>query len=108
MISFYRPSAKRWKIVIEKGAFPSDWVSTPLPSLLLHSGSQLHQYAVHSHPAIHSDILSKAQIDNAVIAISPRKDEYHLREEDILAKITEGGDEVNFSPCESVSCRCES
>ena len=29
--SFYRPTKERWKIVIEKGSFPSDWVGLISP-----------------------------------------------------------------------------
>lgn len=27
LTTWYNPTPKRWKIVIERGAFPSDWVS---------------------------------------------------------------------------------
>lgn len=74
--TFYRPTQKRWKIVIERGSFPTDW------------------YAAHSHPNLHSDILSKEQIDNAIIALEPRQGEDTFRTEDILKVIEENGDEI--------------
>lgn len=77
LISFYRPTQTRWKIVVEKGAFPSDW------------------YAVHSHPKLHEDILSKDQIENAIIPLAPRAGEDCLRTEDILRVIEENGDTIS-------------
>jgi hypothetical protein len=102
-ISFYRPTPKRWKIVIEKGAFPSDWVSAR--SLLIHfsrpkrpcthhASLGISQYAIHSHPALHSAILSPEQIENAIVPLSPRAGEDHLRTEDVVSKLAEIGDEV--------------
>jgi kynureninase len=75
MVSFYRPSGKRNKIVIEKNAFPSD------------------QYAVQSQIKFHiSD--SKFQISDYLIELSPRQGETCLRTEDILQTIRENGDEI--------------
>nr|ODO02537.1 kynureninase [Cryptococcus depauperatus CBS 7855] len=74
--SFYRPTEKRWKIVIEKGSFPSDW------------------YAVHSHPPLHDKVLSPEQIENAIIVLSPREGEEILRTEDILAVIEENRETI--------------
>ncbi|WWC66593.1 kynureninase [Kwoniella pini CBS 10737] len=74
--SFYRPTIKRWKIVIEKGSFPSDW------------------YAVHSHPKLHEAVLSPQQIDEAIIGLEPREGEDTLRTEDILKVIEENQDEI--------------
>ncbi len=75
MVSFYRPSGKRNKIVIEKNAFPSD------------------QYAVQSQIRFHiSD--SKFQISDYLIELSPRHGETCLRTEDILQTIREKGDEI--------------
>ncbi|WVQ97101.1 kynureninase [Kwoniella sp. CBS 9459] len=74
--SFYKPTKERWKIVIEKGSFPSDW------------------YAVHSHPKLHDAVLSPQQIDDAIIPLSPRDGEDTIRTEDILQVLEENKDTI--------------
>ena len=73
MVSFYRPTRERFKIIIEAGAFPSD------------------QYAVESQIKFHGYPYA-----DALIEIAPRYGEHHLRTEDILAKIEEHGDELSL------------
>jgi kynureninase len=70
MVSFYRPTAERYKIVIEKGAFPSD------------------QYAVESQLAFHG--FGR----NGLIELTPRGGEATLRTEDILELIDREGDSI--------------
>lgn len=69
LVSFYRPKGRRFKIMIEGGAFPSD------------------QYAVDSHVKFHGHVP-----EEAVIELKPRADEYTLRTEDILSRIKAEGD----------------
>ena len=71
LVSFYRPTAKRYKIVIEKGAFPSD------------------QYAVESQ--IRFYIYDPTA---ALIQLTPRNGESSLRTEDIIETIEREGDSV--------------
>ncbi len=71
MVSFYRPSGKRYKIICEAKAFPSD------------------QYAMESQVKFHG-----YQPGDAIIELAPRAGEHHLRTEDILAAISEQGDTV--------------
>lgn len=71
MISFYRPTPKRFKILMEGGAFPSD------------------QYAVESQVRMHH-----LSVENAIVEIFPRVGETYLRTEDIHQKINEIGDEL--------------
>ena len=70
MVSFYRPAGKRRKIVIEKGAFPSD------------------QYAVESQLKFHG--FEK----ESLIELTPREAEACLRTEDIIETIERNGDEI--------------
>jgi len=71
MVSFYRPNSTRYKIIMEAGAFPSD------------------QYAVESQVKFHG-----FDPKDAIIEISPRLGEYHLRTEDIIETIKLNGDET--------------
>lgn len=71
MVSFYRPTLRRNKIVIEAGAFPSD------------------QYAVQSQIKFHG-----FEIENSLIELKPRVGEALLRTEDIEQKILENSDSI--------------
>lgn len=71
LVSFYRPTRERFKIITEAGAFPSD------------------QYALESQTKFHG-----FNPDEAVVELSPRAGEYTLRTEDILAAIREHGNEL--------------
>jgi kynureninase len=70
-VSFYKPTKKRFKILIEAGAFPSD------------------QYAVESQLNFHG-----FDLNDALIEVYPRQGEYILRTEDILEKIDQYKDEI--------------
>lgn len=71
LVSFYRPTAQRYKIIMEAGAFPSD------------------QYAVESQVRFHG--LDPAI---AIVEIAPRKGESTLRTEDIEQTIQEHADSL--------------
>jgi kynureninase len=68
MLTFYKPTAQRYKIIMEAGAFPSD------------------QYAVETQVKFHG-----YNTDNAVVELSPREGERTLRTEDIVLAIEEHG-----------------
>lgn len=71
LVSFYRPTKTRYKIITEAGAFPSD------------------QYALETQVKYHG-----LNPDEAIIELTPRSGEYTLRTEDILATIQEHSAEL--------------
>jgi kynureninase len=71
MVSFYRPSATRFKILCEAKAFPSD------------------QYALQSQVKFHG-----YNPEEAIIEIEPREGEHCIREEDIIKAIDENSDSL--------------
>jgi kynureninase len=71
MVSFYQPKGKRTKILCEAKAFPSD------------------QYALESQVRFHG-----LDLKEHLIEVFPREGEQLIREEDILSKIEELGDEL--------------
>jgi kynureninase len=71
MVSFYRPTPTRYKIIMEAGAFPSD------------------QYAMETQARFHG-----LNPDDAIIELKPRDGEHILRKEDILQAIEDAGDQL--------------
>jgi kynureninase len=71
LVSFFKPKDQRYKVVIEKGAFPSD------------------QYAITSQ--IHCHGLDPSE---TLIELTPREGESTLRTEDIVQAIERNGDSI--------------
>jgi kynureninase len=71
MVSFYRPTKQRYKIICEAKAFPSD------------------QYALETQAKFHG-----FDPTEAIIEVQPRTGEYTLRQEDILNAIDEHKNEL--------------
>lgn len=71
MVSFYRPTKERYKIICEAKAFPSD------------------QYALESQVKFHG-----YTTDEALIEIAPREGEHTVRDEDVLKAIKDCGSEL--------------
>lgn len=69
MVSFYRPSKTRYKIICEEKAFPSD-------QYMFQSQVQFHGFTT----------------EDAIVEIKRREGEHNIRIEDVLAKINEFGD----------------
>ncbi|OIQ21311.1 MAG: kynureninase [Flavobacterium sp. MedPE-SWcel] len=71
MVTFYQPTAKRYKIICEEKAFPSD--------------QYMIKSQVHSHGYAPED---------AIVEIKRREGEHNIRTEDVLEAIKEVGDEL--------------
>ncbi|MDP4663475.1 MAG: kynureninase [Salibacteraceae bacterium] len=71
MVSFYRPTSARYKILCEKKAFPSD-------TYALQSQAKLHGY----------------EIEDAIVEIAPAKGSDLITEDAIIEKIFELGDSL--------------
>jgi kynureninase len=71
MTSFYRPTTQRHKILIERGAFPSD------------------QYAVQSQIKFHG-----FSPESSLLELSPRQGEACVRDEDVLDRIQREGESI--------------
>lgn len=71
MVSFYRPTKQRFKIICEEKAFPSD------------------QYMIQNQVRHHG-----LNPEEAIVEVKRREGEHNFRMEDIIAKINEAGEEL--------------
>jgi kynureninase len=73
MVSFYRPTKSRYKILIENNSFPSD------------------KYAVDSQAKFHG-----FNPQDTIVALKPRAGEMHVREADLLQQIKDLGESLSL------------
>lgn len=73
LTTFYRPTKKRFKIICEAKAFPSD------------------QYALESHAKLHG-----FNPDDIIVEVAPRTGEHNIRTEDIIETINKNKDELSL------------
>jgi len=71
LVSFYRPTKKRYKIICEEKAFPSD------------------QYILKSQVGVHG-----LKVSDTIVEVKKRAGEHAWRTEDIISKINEVGEEL--------------
>ncbi len=102
LISFYRPSGKRNKIVIEKGAFPSDQYAVR-SQLDLHARSSAVWSSAFRRPDASEESHSGDEKPpeggtpsgaSNLIELAPRPGESTLRTDDIVATLRENADEI--------------
>ncbi len=75
MVSFYKPTKSKFKIICEEKAFPSD------------------QYLIKSQIKFHAN-KTGFNPNEAIVEVKPRKGEHNIRREDVIAKIKEVGNEL--------------
>ncbi len=73
LLTFFRPTPTRHKIIMEAGAFPSD------------------QYAIETQVRFHG-----YDAQTSIVEIAPREGERNIREEDILSVIEQHGKELSL------------
>jgi kynureninase len=101
MVSFYRPTAERYKIVIEKGAFPSDQYAVESQLRVHGFSSPPYEGGVDAFRGRGGSLLSEpgnpvatAPGSDSLIELTPREGESILRTEDILETIEREGDQI--------------
>jgi kynureninase len=92
MVSFYRPTSERYKIVIEKGAFPSDQYAVE-SQIRVHRGSTT--LTISTTPSAEAAATPPVQEGSpGLIELAPREGEATLRTEDIVEAIEREGDSI--------------
>ena len=101
MVSFYRPTAERHKIVIEKGAFPSDQYAVESQLRFHGFSSTSYEGGVAAFRRRGGSLLSEPRNPvatapgfDSLIELTPREGETTLRTEDILETIEREGDQI--------------